>query len=501
MSILAGAVERFSEVNKTAAARLDKPRAAVSPRVVEYTRLDLKDSQEIHDQRGLPRPRLALSPRAAPTASGSNAAGTLPDQTPSSSTSASSQQIDICSISEQLAGSRHGIAFSNIAIAEAVSSPRAQQHAASTQLYVMQSQPHIRPADLHEPQVKIPQPPAHPGWNLGPVVQSSNRLKRKLTNLDPPLPTTAAVARQDTACIKRSKSGTDSVICQQTEPVCSQAAVPCPPAAASEYTEADLQSAHTTASSLQAVQVMHRHALPYSTAPHHLQQHVGRSMPQTQAECALGQSGTSICEHALYYTDASCSGFAIQKSTDKHARQQDLQAERAEALLLKAKLLASEASAMRPPSIHQLRHNAPACQKHNKLLAVASGHDLDHVKPERQDVVVQQPNAEAAVLQPQCRTLQLLQDGDFPLQGGQVVHQQAEPQWTRVPVRWPSAEADTARNGCQSVQSLRDGALPLQNGRIMHQAAPSCLSSVLQLRQDVLADACQEAAAYQGMSD
>ena len=391
-------------------------------------------------------------------------------QAPSSSTSTSSPQVDICSIPEQpLADGVQPASSSGSDIVDVLSEPKEQQGVASARLHAQASLPGNSCTGLHGCQGKSggsPSGAAQASWNLGPVVRLANRLKRKLSSReDAPMQQHGLIPQHGRNQHKDSKQETSKPICQHAASHTHQGFAGCPLHRLHADAQPRRQSAQAAAFSLQPRHTTARTALPCSPVCHKSQQWMEVSRADTAAQ--IQGEPSSKDSHQLELTRAGCGCVKVPvqppstQAGQGQARLQDLQAMRATALLLQAKQIASDGPVIPSSSIHHLRQDARDVMPQ----AVASqGFDCQPVTSHSHEQL-DQP-------QPGC---------------------------VEVPVQRPSTQAGHPQNRCQDLQSVRDDAVLLHDGRMAHQEALSCLSSIHQLRQHVLGGTCQGVAAHQGM--
>lgn len=443
------------------------------PRVVQYTELDLKNDAYNQDQPSLQIP----CSRIPPLRTAEVAAERYPKErqllihsqsghavrTPSSSTSTSSEQIDICSVLEQPnVGTTPNVGLSSPVqrssrLSYGMSFPEGHCEIPA-QLHTLQTQPPSSNSNLHGRAPYGPTYPMSKGFKLNAVVHSNNRLKRKHPHESTGHIRTSRF-KQDTghARAEGTQQQTRALSCeeagQEAEPMQGQ--------------QAQQQHLHAKALSLTARQMA---AGSNSLSSNH---------PLRQSACG-----------------SSWHDVSAEQDTDNQMRMGN------DCGPLTQTAPPSEQAPVRQPT-------PQAAQLHCKHQDMQSQHVTHAQQPKGQMLChdamtpcvrasAQPLSARTAPTQHNCQDLQQVQGLASRVVEGQIMHHHAEKLQIKVPVQRPTCGAPSVHSACQDLQSIRHSALPLQNGRLAQQQVPSCSSSIQQLRRAVLDDMRQEAAAHTG---
>jgi hypothetical protein len=335
-------------------------------------------------------------------------------QDPDSSTSTSSEQIDICSVPQQPASSTPNIALSSI------------------------------PA--------CPAGPMQAGFKLSQIVQSHNRLKRKLSHVGSPERAPHHTPKSNHC---NGSCGFESVSTEHTtavghEDAEHQAAAQIGDEQAQQH---DMQPLLATALLLQARQMM----------------------------SASRQNDISSCRHQRQsMCGSSWFGPKAETASEDWASSHDPQTQAAP---MKA--------VQRPAQAALPQHDVQILQLQEGVLPHPQGQQADHAAEPQQTQLPAQRCRSQAAQEHSGQVLQAKQHTDLVPQQWQLADQRAAQQCVRVPVQRPSSHSVAAHASCQDLQTMRSSALPLQGGRIAQQGTPSCLSSIHQLRQHALQNTCQ----------
>ena len=341
--------------------------------------------------------------------------GTHLPQIPCSSTSTSSEQIDICSVPEQQPAST----TSNIALSS------------------------------------IPACPAGPmqaGFKLSQVVQTNNRLKRKLSHVGSP--------ERAPHCAHKSDH------CQGT---CGFKSV---------FTEHIRAVGHEGAGQQAAAQVGDEQA-----KQHDMQAMRANALllHARQMVSASRQNDISSCRHQRQsMCGSSWRGPKAEAASEEWASSHDPQTQ---AEPMKA-IEQQTAQAALPQHDGQVLHlqEGVSPQQQGQKADYAAGPQHSQLPAQRCKIQVVQEHSD--------QVLQAKQHSNLVLQQKQLANQRAAHQRVHVPVQRPS-HGVAAHASCQDLQTMRSSALPLQGGQIAHQGTPSCLSSIHHLRQHALQNTCQ----------
>jgi hypothetical protein len=348
-------------------------------------------------------------------------------QTPSSSTSTSSEQIDICSVAEQ--------------------------QPASTIPNIVLSRSH-----LYEAQGSTPACTAGPmqaGFKLSQVVQSNNRLKRKLSHVNSPERAPHFTHKSDHC---KGNRGFGSVFTERTRAVGhegaeQQAAAPVGDEQAKQH---DMQALRANALLFQARQMA--------------------SASRKNNLSSRGHQQQSTC-------GSSWRGPKAETASEDWASSHDPQTQ-AEPMFLKA-------AEQRPAQAAPLQRNVQVLQLQEDALPQQQGQKADHAAEPRHTQLPAQKCKSQAAQEHHGQFLQAKQHCGLVPQQRQRANQSAAHQRVHVPIQRPSSHSLAAYASCQDLQLMRSSALPLQGGRIAQQETPSCLSSIHQLRQHALRNTCQ----------
>ncbi len=422
---------------------------ATSPRVAHHTQLDLEHGDQ--DQSLVQSPHLSLPPlrqcnaftsplmdsfaqdlsgltkskdvMQSDRATSADRQNTdLPcthlPQNPCSSTSTSSEQIDICSVpAQQPASTTPNIALSSIPACTAR--------------------------------------PMQAGFKLSQVAQSNNRLKRKLSHVGSPERAPHYTHKSDHC---KGSCGCESVFTEHTRAVGyegaeQQAAAQVGDEQAKQH---DMQALRATALLFQARQMA--------------------SASRQNDLSSRGHQGQSIC-------GSSWRGPKAETASEDWASSHDPQTQ-AEPMFLKADEQQTAQAA--PP-----QHNVQVLQLQEAALPQQPGQKADHAAgPQHSQLPAQRCKIQAAQ-EHSGQVLQAKQHCGIVPQQRKLANQRAAQQRVRVPVQRPSSHSVAAHASCQDLQTMRSSALPLQGGRIAQQGTPSCLSSIHHLRQHALRNTCQ----------
>lgn len=356
----------------------------------------------------------------------------LTEGVPSSSTSASSQQVYVPTNTKHTTLASSATATKTACKADVSESP--------SRSLPWAQQP-------NSPTAASPPKPSQDIWKLEPVVQSSKagRLKRKRFSTD-----LAIIATPVAPKLANPKEPHPNNALLPTDTHATQAAEVVPQLAATDPAKAQALQGDTQAGSKNALPQQSSLMPSGSSEPPDGEPSQPQSQPETAyltSAAELGQ-GPSQCSSALVLADQTCCPEEQPQHAQQH-RQASLLIERAKALQCQVDQLLAEARQPAPRTVEQLQQEAP----HHAT------QQLTHRS-----------------LPQQCCTL------------AQRAHRHVQ-----VPVRLPEAQSAEVAHRCQGM-AVRDCAMPLQKGLVMCAEARPCMAPLKDVQaaaacQQVAADA------------
>ncbi len=295
--------------------------------------------------------------------------------------------------------------------------------------------------------------PMQAGFKLSQVVQTNNRLKRKLSHVGSP-ERAPHYTRKSDHC--RDSCGFENVFTEHTRAVGHEGA--------EQQAAAQVEDEQAKQHDMQA---MHAAAL-LDTA--------------RQMVSASRQNNLTICRHQRQsMCGSSWRGPKAETASEDWASSHDPQTQ-AEPM----KAIEQQAAQAALP-----QHDVQVLQLQEAALPQQQGQKADHAAgPQHSQLPVQRCKVRAAQ-EHSGQFLLAKQHSKLVPQQRQLANQRAAQQPVRVPVQRPSSISVAAHASCQDLQTMRSSALPLQGDRIVQQGTPSCLSSIHQLRQHALQNTCQ----------
>ncbi|DBA96608.1 TPA: hypothetical protein ACH3X1_015470 [Trebouxia sp. C0004] len=412
---------------------------ATSPFVAHHTQLDLKDGDQ--DQSLVQSPHASLAQQRQCNASTSplmdsfarepsglmkikdimqsdraTSAFTHLPQNPCSSTSTSSGQINICSVPEQ-------------------------PPATTVPNVVLSSIPGCTAG------------PMQAGLKLREVIQSSNRLKRKLSHVGSP-ERAPHFTHKSNDC--KGSCGLKSVFTEHTRAV-----------------------GHEGAEQQAAAQVVAEQA-----KQHEMQALRATALLGTARQMASASIQNDLSSHG-HQRQSMCGsswrGSKAETASEDWASRHDPQIQAAP-----MKAVEQQAAQAAPP-----QHTIQVLHLQEDVLPQQQGQKADRAaEPQHMQLPAQKCKTQAAQRH-RNQVLKAKQHCNLLLQHRQLANQRAAHLRVHVPVQRPSSHSLAAHSSCQDLQTMRSSALPLQGGRIAQQGTPSCVSSIHQLRQHALRTTCQ----------
>ncbi len=336
-------------------------------------------------------------------------------QNPCSSTSTTSEQIEICSVPEQ-------------------------QPASSTPDIVLSSIPACTAG------------PMQAEFKLSQVVQTNNRLKRKLSHVGSSERAPHYTHKSDH---RKGSCGCKSVFTEYTRAVGHEdAEQPAAQIGDEQAKQHDMQPLRATALLLQARQMM----------------------------SASRQNDLFSCRHQRQSVcGSSWRDSKAETASEDWASSHDPQTQAAP----------MKAVERQPAQAALPQHDVQVLQLQAAALPQQQGHEADHAAGPQQTQLPAQRCKMQAAQEHSEQVLPAKQQSDLVPQQRQLAKQIAAQQRVHVPVQRPSSHIVAAHSSCQDLQTMRSSALPLQGGRIAQQGTPLCLSSIHQLRQHALQNTCQ----------
>ena len=318
------------------------------------------------------------------------------------------------------------------------------------------SVPEQQPASI-TPDIDLSSVPActmQAGFKLSQVVQTANRLKRKLGHVGS-LERAPHYMHKSDHC--KGSCGFVSAFTEHTRAVGHEGAEQQAAAQGGDEQakQHDMQAQRATALLFPARQ------MASASRQHDLPSH--------------GHQRQSMC-------GSSCCGPKAETASEDWASSQDPQTQM-EPMKAVEHLPAQAA----PP-----QHNIQDLQLQEDALPQQQGQKADHAAgPQHSQLPVQRCRSQAAE-EHSGQVLQAKQHSNLVLQQRELADQRAAQQPVRVPVQQPGSYSVAAHASCQNLQSMRSSALPLQGGRITQPGTPSCFSSIHHLRQHALQNTCQQ---------